>query len=62
MTTQQLRAEINKFLDKVPEAVLKDVLDFLEEAQTKTKRQIDLSRNLRKILREDKDLLQKLAQ
>ncbi len=62
MTTQQLRAEINKFLDKVPEAVLKDVLDFLEEAQTKTKRQIDLSRNLRKILREDKDLLQRLAQ
>lgn len=62
MTTQQLRAEINKFLDKVPEAVLKDVLDFLEEAQTKTKRQIDLSRNLRKILREDKDILQKLAQ
>jgi len=62
MTTQQLRAEINKFLNKVPEAVLKDVLDFLEEAQTKTKRQIDLSRNLRKILREDKDLLQKLAQ
>ena len=62
MTTQQLRAEINKFLNKVPEAVLKDVLDFLEEAQSKTKRQIDLSRNLRKILREDKDLLQKLAQ
>lgn len=62
MTSKQIKTEIQKLLDTVPENVLQDLLDYLQEAQKQTKDQGILTSHLRKIIHEDKELLEKLAQ
>ena len=62
MTKTQIQSEIQKVLDSVPENVLQDVLDFLKELQDQPADKVRLTNNLRQILAEDKDLLEKLAQ
>lgn len=62
MTTQQLKSEIQKTLDRIPEGVLQEILDYLKSLQSKSKDEVQLSRHLRQILAEDKELLEKLAQ
>jgi uncharacterized tellurite resistance protein B-like protein len=62
MTRKQIKAEIQKLLDTVPENVLQDLLDYLQEAQKQTKDQAELTSHLRKIINEDRELLEKLAQ
>ncbi|MDP3929350.1 MAG: hypothetical protein Q8R57_10030 [Bacteroidota bacterium] len=62
MTKTQLKSEIIKVLDNVPDSILQDVLDFLKELQNQPEGKVKLTNNLRKILAEDKELLQKLAQ
>ena len=61
MTKSQIQSEIQKVLESVPEQVLKDVLDFLKELQNQPADKIKLTNNLRQILAEDKELLEKLA-
>ena len=61
MTSQQIRAEINKVLDTFPESVLQDVLRYLKTARSKTGKQYRLSQNLKDILNEDMELLERLA-
>ena len=62
MTAIEIKTEIQKVLDQVPESILQDVLDFLKELQTKSVDDIKLANNLRKIISEDRELLEKLAQ
>ncbi len=62
MTKQQLKTEIQKVLDNVPETVLQDILTYLKEIEGKTTDEVEMSSLLRKILSEDKELLEKLAQ
>jgi hypothetical protein len=61
MTAADLKYEINKAIDEVPESVLIDILDYLKQVKGTPKDKIDLTRHLRQILREDKELLQRLA-
>ncbi len=62
MTKTQLIIEIQKVIDSVPETVLQDVLDFLKELQEQPVDKVKLTNNLRQILSEDKELLERLAQ
>ena len=62
MTKTQIQTEIQKVLDTVPESVLQDLLDFLKELRDQPDQSIKLANNLRQILAEDKELLEKLAQ
>jgi hypothetical protein len=62
MTTQELKSEIQKSLDKVPESVLQDVLGFLKRAENQTTDRLRLAKNLSEIFIEDKELLERLAQ
>ena len=62
MTKTQIQTEIQKVLDSVPETILQDVLDFLKVLQDQPADKVRLTNNLRQILSEDKDLLEKLAQ
>ena len=62
MTKTQIQSEIQKVLESVPENVLQDVLDFLKELQDQPAEKVRLTNNLRQILAEDKNLLEKLAQ
>jgi hypothetical protein len=61
MTTKELKTEIQKLLDTVPENVLQDLLDYLKQASHQTKDQSELSSYLKKILSEDKQVLEMLA-
>lgn len=62
MTKTQIKTEIHKVLDSVPETILQDVLDFLKVLQDRPVDKVKLANNLRQILSEDKELLEKLAQ
>jgi len=62
MTKKEIKAEIEKVLDQIPESVLEDLLQYLNSLKTKTSEKIKMSKNLKKILEEDKSLLEKLAQ
>jgi len=61
MTTEEIKSQIQKSLDNVPESVLQDILDFLRKAENQPLERLHLMKNLRDILTEDKDLLERLA-
>jgi hypothetical protein len=61
MTTADLKFEIKKAIDEVPESILVDILDYLKQVKASPKEKIDLSRHLALIIREDKELLMRLA-
>ena len=62
MTTTQLKKEIGKVLDRVPEKLLQDILYLLKEVESEKTTNSKLASNLKKILSEDSELLNKLAQ
>jgi hypothetical protein len=61
MTTKEIKSEIQKSLDNVPESVLQDILDFLKKAEKQPAETLNLMKDLRDILNEDKELLERLA-
>lgn len=61
MTTKDIKSEIQKSLDKVPESVLQDILDYLKRIENQPLEKVNLTKNLRDILIEDKELLERLA-
>lgn len=61
MTAEEIKSEIQKSLDKVPESILGDILEFLRLAEKQPANKISLTLNLREILSEDKELLERLA-
>ena len=61
MTTEEIKSEIQKSLDMVPESVLQDIFNFLKLAERQTADRLNLTKNLREILKEDKELLERLA-
>ena len=62
MTAIEIKKEIGKVLDRVPEKLLADILDLLKEVQSDKSSNATLTSNFKKILSEDSDLLHKLAQ
>jgi hypothetical protein len=62
MTAKEIRSEIQKVLDKVPEALLGDILEYLKAIRGKSANTVHLSKDLSRIIAEDKELLEKLAQ
>lgn len=62
MTTTEIKKEIHKVLDQVPDNLLADVLIILKEVQTQKTTKSTLTSNFNKILTEDSELLHKLAQ
>ena len=61
MTTKEIKSEIQKSLDNVPESVLQDILDFLKQAENQPADRLNLMKDLKDILSEDKELLERLA-
>ena len=62
MITVQVKTEIQKVLDQVPEEVLTDVLQYLKELQKQPSENIQLAKFMKQTLSEDRELLEKLAQ
>ncbi len=57
----EVKEEINRIINRLPEDVLKDIWSYLKELENSSKEELELSFHLRKILTEDKNLLQRLA-
>ena len=62
MTAQQTRLEINKILMNLPEESLLSVLEYLQSIQKVPAEKIKLAQYFNLILREDKEVLKKLAE
>ena len=62
MSKDEIKYEINKILDLLPDKALEDLLSILKNTENHTSELfLDRSR-LQRILSEDKELLEKLAQ
>jgi hypothetical protein len=59
MSHNELKIEIQKLLDNIPDTVLEEILVVLKDIEAKSKINDDY---LTKIFSEDKEVLQKLAQ
>ena len=62
MSKDQIKYEINKVLDLLPDRALEDLLSFLKNVEGKSSEAFLNDSRLKRILNEDKELLQKLAQ
>ncbi|MDW3209049.1 MAG: hypothetical protein R8N23_04235 [Reichenbachiella sp.] len=61
MSRDEVKTAIKELLDNTPEQVLQEVYDYLKSVQGKSESSVSLSQNLRTILSEDKELLERLA-
>ena len=62
MSRDELKEELDKVLESVPDELLEDVLDYIKVLIANPSNNIQLTSNLRGIINEDKGLLQRLAQ
>ncbi|MBV6646391.1 MAG: hypothetical protein KI790_13130 [Cyclobacteriaceae bacterium] len=62
MSREEVKTAINQLLDNSSEQVLQEVFDYLKTIDSKSEHSVTLSQNLRTILTEDKELLERLAQ
>jgi hypothetical protein len=62
MATKEIKEKINKVLDNMSDDTLEDVFKYLKSLTNKSRSNILLSQNLGRILEEDKNLLERLAQ
>ncbi len=61
MTTKDLRKEIDRVIQEVPENLLDDILSYLRNIEKKSKQDIEALSDLKRIFKEDQELLEKLA-
>jgi hypothetical protein len=62
MTTKQLKQEVVRALDQMPDEILAELLEYMLSLQGKDEASIQRARQLRRILDEDSALLKALAQ
>ncbi len=62
MSREEIKTAINQLLDNTPEQVLQEVYTYLKSVRGESEHSVSLSQNLRTILTEDKELLERLAQ
>ena len=62
MSTEELKLEIQKLIDRIPEENLTHIYELLKEIKGSPVEKVQLSKNLSKILSEDRELLKKLAE
>ena len=62
MGAVELKKEIEKVLDTMPEDTLESVLTYLQSVKSVKQEDVALVNNIKKIMSEDRELLQKLAQ
>jgi len=62
MAAKEIKRKIYTVLDDMSEEVLEDVFKYLKSLKNRSSKDILLSHNLARILEEDKNLLERLAQ
>jgi hypothetical protein len=61
MTTVQLKSEIHKAIDNVPENILPEILNYINSIQRQSTNK-DLDKFIDKVFKEDDELLRRLAE
>ena len=61
MSREEIKTAISELMDNTPDAVLNEILDYLQSVSGNSADSVQLSQNLRMILTEDRELLQRLA-
>jgi hypothetical protein len=61
MTTKDLRKEINRVIQKVPDDFLTDILSYLKLIEQKSSKDVESFIHLKMIFKEDQELLERLA-
>lgn len=61
MTTKDIIKEINRVIQEVPENFLEDILSYLKQIEKKSKNDVEAFSDLKRIFKEDQELLEKLA-
>lgn len=61
MTTKDLRIEIGKAIQEIPDSFLEDILNYLRQIEKRSANEIEQLHFIRKILKEDQELLEQLA-
>ena len=61
MSREEVKTAINELLDNTPENVMEEVLEYLKSFEGKSGNALSLAKNLKTILSEDKELLERLA-
>ncbi len=62
MSRDELKEELDKVLESLPDELLEDLLDYIKVLIANPSNNIQLTSNLREIINENKGLLQRLAQ
>ena len=62
MSIQEIKSEIQNILLELPEDSLKEILEYLKEVKKISSSQLLISKNSGKILKEDTELLKRLAE
>jgi len=61
MTTKDLRKEINRVIQHVPDDFLNEILSYLKKIEKKSIKDIESFQHIRQIFKEDQELLEMLA-
>ncbi|MCX6243406.1 MAG: hypothetical protein NTU98_01770 [Bacteroidetes bacterium] len=61
MTTKDIRKEITRVIQHVPDDFLNEILDYLKKIEMKSEKDIESFTHLKQIFKEDQELLEKLA-
>ena len=61
MKATKVREKINKIIDQLPDEALQELLSHLQQTEKDATNKAQLAKNLQKILKEDQELLEKLA-
>ncbi|WP_183574557.1 hypothetical protein HDF18_01690 [Mucilaginibacter sp. X5P1] len=62
MTTIQLKSEIHKAIDSVPENVLPEILEYINSLQHQSPDKTKLNKFIDNVFEEDDELLRRLAE
>lgn len=62
MSKQELKEEISKVIDEIPEPALKELLEYLKQLNAIQRDKTEGVNHIQQILREDRKLLERLAQ
>ena len=57
----EIKSKIHQVVEEIPDNFLQEILDYLHEKQMQTDKKNNLFKHYDKILKEDNQLLQKLA-
>jgi DNA replication initiation complex subunit (GINS family) len=61
MTTKDLRKEIGRAVQEIPDSFLEDVLDYLRQIEKRSSNELENLHFIKKIMKEDHELLEHLA-